>query len=596
VGWQFLKHALAVVLGANLLALSALAGASGGDSADRKELLSSDEILWLERHPSIRIALTPDYSPIEFFDSQGKHSGITADYFELIQQRLGFRFKAVHLTPEQWLQLDPETRGADVITASAETARRRQFWSFTSTYLTLPAYVITRVSAEDGLTLEKLAGLRVAVVSGWAVEEFIRSNHPNVIVESMPNAALALQKVSFGLVDAFVSELPVVEAWMEKEGVSNLKISAEAGYTYQLGISVRKDWPELLSILEKALATITPEERSQIVERWIHPHVPLERRREKMRRYLSWGAFGLAVLLVTAVVWNRLLAARVRAGTCELREVNATLEKRVAERTEELAVAKERAESADRLKSAFLATMSHELRTPLNSIIGFTGIMLQGLAGLLNPEQTKQLKMVQGSARHLLALINDVLDISKIEAGQLRIHPEPFELGPSLERVAAAVRPLADKKGLLLRVVSPATPVGMVSDRLRVEQVLLNLLNNAVKFTPQGEVALQAELVHDHVFPNNQVPQEVVRLQVTDTGIGIKEEDMAKLFQPFRQVDTGLARQHEGTGLGLAICRRLAEMLGGTIGVRSIWGIGTIFTFTVPLHRVNNHEARNPAN
>ena len=163
----------------------------------------------------------------------------------------------------------------------------------------------------------------------------------------------------------------------------------------------------------------------------------------------------------------------------------------MARRTAELAVAKERAESADRLKSAFLATMSHELRTPLNSIIGFTGIMLQGLAGPLNAEQTKQLGMVQSSARHLLALINDVLDISKIEAGQLEIRAEQFDLRSSLEKVAALVKPLAEKKGLALRVVLSPDVGQAVSDRLRVEQVLLNLLNNAVKFTERGEVTLE---------------------------------------------------------------------------------------------------------
>jgi PAS domain S-box-containing protein len=154
--------------------------------------------------------------------------------------------------------------------------------------------------------------------------------------------------------------------------------------------------------------------------------------------------------------------------------------------TAELAAAKERAEAADRLKSAFLATMSHELRTPLNSIIGFTGIILQGLAGPLNPEQAKQLEMVRGSARHLLALINDVLDVSKIEAGQLEVYHEPFDLGASIVHVTNTVRPLAAKKGLALNVeVSPA--VGQViSDKRRVEQVLLNLLSNAVKFTEHG--------------------------------------------------------------------------------------------------------------
>lgn len=266
----------------------------------------------------------------------------------------------------------------------------------------------------------------------------------------------------------------------------------------------------------------------------------------------------------------------------KIREWNATLERRVQERTAELAVAKDRAESADRLKSAFLATMSHELRTPLNSIIGFTGILLQGLAGPLNGEQSKQLGMVQGSARHLLALINDVLDISKIEAGQLEIRPEPFELSQSVEKVIALVRPLAEKKSLQLRAELPADLGIIVSDRVRVEQVLLNLLNNAVKFTDAGEVVLVAERRETEAPPGSSLRPPVAVLQVRDTGIGIQAEDMAKLFQPFRQIDVGLTRQHEGTGLGLAICRRLAGMLGGEITARSVFGQGSTFAFHIP--------------
>lgn len=250
---------------------------------------------------------------------------------------------------------------------------------------------------------------------------------------------------------------------------------------------------------------------------------------------------------------------------------------------EALLEAKLRAEAADRFKSAFLATMSHELRTPLNSIIGFTGIILQGLAGPLNAEQDKQLGMVRDSARHLLALINDVLDISKIEAGELAVGCERFDLARSIEKVLAIVRPLADKKGLAL-IVKVAPDVGpMVSDARRVEQVLLNLLGNAIKFSEAGSVTLQAETVNDFQSDARQAPTAGVRLSVADTGIGIKPEDMSLLFTPFRQIDSALSRKHDGTGLGLAICRRLTTLMGGRIEAHSQLGQGSVFTVTLPL-------------
>ncbi len=230
------------------------------------------------------------------------------------------------------------------------------------------------------------------------------------------------------------------------------------------------------------------------------------------------------------------------------------------------------AQEADRLKSTFLATMSHELRTPLNSIIGFTSVMLQGLAGPLNPEQTKQLGMVKTSARHLLALINDVLDISKIEAGQLEIASEPFDMRQVIEKVVQTVTPLAEKKGLAL-VAEVALEVGqIVSDRRRVEQILLNLINNAIKFTEQGQVRIESRMCDGWLVTN-----------VTDTGIGIKPEDIARLFEPFQQIEHRLGRLREGTGLGLSICKRLVEMLGGKITVESEWGVGSTFTFTLPV-------------
>jgi PAS domain S-box-containing protein len=265
-----------------------------------------------------------------------------------------------------------------------------------------------------------------------------------------------------------------------------------------------------------------------------------------------------------------------------MRELNESLEKKVAERTLELQAAVSRAEASDQIKSAFLATMSHELRTPLNSIIGFTGTVLQGLAGPLNDEQKKQLGMVRGSARHLLDLINDVLDLSKIEAGQLEVRAESFDLPALIARAAASVKPQANKKGLEL-VARVAPDLGsMVSDRRRVEQILLNLLNNAIKFTDKGTVTLGVEMIDGGPPKGGRPSGKAVRITVRDTGMGIKAEDAARLFQPFSQIDIGLARSHEGTGLGLAICRRLADLLGGEIFVASEWTKGSEFTVILP--------------
>lgn len=278
----------------------------------------------------------------------------------------------------------------------------------------------------------------------------------------------------------------------------------------------------------------------------------------------------LAVTSVTTLLVSVLTTERRQAET-ELREHQAGLEAVVLERTAELANARDRAETADQLKSAFLATMSHELRTPLNSIIGFTGILQQGLVGPVNEEQAKQLGMVRNSANHLLALISDVLDISKIESGQLTVICEQFDIRNSIRKVALSIRPLSEKKGLEL-VEEIDNDVGpMISDVRRVEQILLNLLSNAVKFTEKGTVRISCRR-----------DGEAINICVSDTGIGIKQEDMATIFKPFRQIDTGLNRKFEGSGLGLSICWKLVEMLGGRIVVESRPGMGSSFRFTLP--------------
>jgi PAS domain S-box-containing protein len=303
-------------------------------------------------------------------------------------------------------------------------------------------------------------------------------------------------------------------------------------------------------------------------------------RRNGERVWIAWtnkvvldGRGGIAEILSvgTDITERKRAEEQIRQLHEDLRRHAAELERRVAERTAELAVARDRAEVADRLKSAFLATMSHELRTPLNSIIGFTGIILQGLAGPLTPEQNRQLEMVRGSARHLLALINDVLDISKIEAGQMEVSREAFDLCSSIEKAVRSVRLLAEKKGLALHVELAPEIGAWTSDQRRIEQIMINFLNNAIKFTEHGQVTLSAEIARG-----------ALRISVADTGIGIKPDDVQQLFQPFRQIDSGLTRGYEGTGLGLAICRRLAELLGGDIHVDSEWGKGSTFSISLP--------------
>jgi PAS domain S-box-containing protein len=237
----------------------------------------------------------------------------------------------------------------------------------------------------------------------------------------------------------------------------------------------------------------------------------------------------------------------------------------------ELRRAKEDAEQANRAKSKFLSGMNHELRTPLNAILGFTGTLLMGLPGPLNDEQTTQLRMVQRGGRHLLSLINDLLDLARIESGKMKLHPEPIDCPELLEEVAGGLRPLAEQKGLGLEVLCCADPVQLTCDRRAVSQILINLTNNAIKFTDNGGIRLE---LNQRLDGN----RSVTSFAVTDTGRGIAPQDHNRLFAEFEQITDPDAPVEEGTGLGLHICQALATSLDASITFESELGQGSVFT------------------
>lgn len=245
---------------------------------------------------------------------------------------------------------------------------------------------------------------------------------------------------------------------------------------------------------------------------------------------------------------------------------------KLLEKNTELKIAKERAELSDRLKTTFLLNMSHELRTPLNSVIGFSGILMQQLPGPLNEEQKKQVKMIQCSGRHLLSLINDILDISKIEAGEIKPDFENFNIQNIIEEVIKMISPFAAMKGLPIHFINTPGMGEIKSDRKRVHQILLNLVNNAVKFTEKGSIDINC--IRDNGY---------FRVEVSDTGIGIKAEDIDLLFNPFVQLENNLIRKFNGSGLGLSISKKLIEMLNGNISVESEYGKGSKFIISIPM-------------
>ena len=236
----------------------------------------------------------------------------------------------------------------------------------------------------------------------------------------------------------------------------------------------------------------------------------------------------------------------------------------------------------DRLKSEFLTSMSHELRTPLNSIIGFADVLLQGIDGDLNDMALNDIRLIHNSGQHLLALINDILDLSKIEAGKMELVCEPINVTTAIKDVLAASSSLVKNKPVEILVdVEPSLPP-INADRLRFNQILLNLVSNAAKFTEKGSITLKAEM-------QESVPDKMF-ISVIDTGIGIPAEKIDAVFDRFRQADSSITRHYGGTGLGLAICKQLIEMHGGEIWLESEVDVGSTFHFTIPLAQLTTED------
>jgi signal transduction histidine kinase/CheY-like chemotaxis protein len=265
----------------------------------------------------------------------------------------------------------------------------------------------------------------------------------------------------------------------------------------------------------------------------------------------------------------------------EAREAQQRVCDELEEKTEELEQANIQLKRFDELKSTFLANMSHELRTPLNSILGYTDLILDRVDGEITDEQEKSLTKVQKNAKHVLTLINDVLDISRIESGRMELDLKPVNIKDLIGETVSALDPLIHKKGLALETAFDEGLPLVHADPDKVRQVVTNLVDNAIKFTSEGRVTVQAKA--SEIGRGEGGPPRFVEVCISDTGKGIRKRDLNRLFDKFRTLDTLAATQYKGAGLGLSICKGLVEMQGGTIWVKSTYRQGTTFCFTLPV-------------
>ena len=835
--------------------------------------LNQAELDWLAANPIVKVAVSPDYAPISFINDDGQHIGMSADYLKLVQQQINaqvpqFQFQIVVPTPAERLTNVPLNKHVDMVLDFVQTPEREQYWYFSKTYIELPLHLIVHKNQQLKADLASYKNAKIAVVRHYAAVELIAKAYPSLQLVMVDTNQEGLKKVTFGDVDAFVSDLPVASYWANQAGLVQLKNAGKLPYSYKISFASSRQVPALKTILEKTLANISTAKQTKILDRWMlgtfvskplvsdfvgellfasaivltialgwlikrvvnqrarqntqekalalltqnqlrksqkiediyqeiaqlaaetlqverasiwlfndaktqlacqtlylkslqsfTSHEPLEfrhlpayfnelttnrviavadtsqdpvavefthgyiqankvtafldgtirvsgetvgviclehtngkrrwtldeqsfvgsladlcrisletcRRRDaeqkvlKLNQHLEQEVVARALLLrETEKRYNYVLehapipililkkngeiieanheaeaaygapsgamvgknfiqtvvapesrktaivmAARTLNGD-SFRNVELTLQNANGEKVQyicsigmvtdaedveqgqmvaiaqnisqqklleySLTKSREAAESADRIKSMFVASMSHELRTPLNSIIGFLGVVLQGMSGELNTKQKDQLGRAYHSSKHLLSLITDVIDISKIEAGYLQVQVEKFALADLLAEVQHAVQHLAEEKDIQLRIECEPQ-IKLETDRKRLYQVVLNVVSNGLKYSEQGIVKVVAS-----------AKGKQLTIIVKDTGIGISELDLANMFKPFVRLDSHLKIKTLGTGLGLYLTRKLlVQLLGGDVSVTSQLGHGSTFTINIPI-------------
>lgn len=519
---------------------------------DTSVLLTDDEKRWLIEHSEVTYTSDPEYPPIEFIDGKGNHNGMAKDFITLLGKKLGLRFNL--MAAKTWAEVLEmgQNRSIDMWSGAAPTPQRLEYMNFTKPYIKLPAVIIVKTEDKGLQTLDTMDRKKIAITAGYAVHDYLLNNYPELNIEEVPNVLTGLRMVSLGLVDAMIENIAVANFFMAQDGITNLRVGGKSGFAYNLAFASRNDLPILSSILEKGLARITHEEIQDIYKKWMPQE---EETWVTVKNLLIWVLASLLIFAVgSTAIWSL------------------SLNKEIKKRTLELIGAKEEAEAANRAKSEFLSGMSHELRTPLNAVLGYTDLLRGMFFGPLNEKQLSYVTQIDESGKHLLALITDLLDMTKIEAGKMHLQLESFPPQDLFDATLLLMKPKIQEKQFEIKsTVDPALET-MTGDLRRCKQIMLNLLSNAVKYTPEkGRIEVMATKQNDHV-----------QISVSDTGIGISKEDQVKIFSEFEQVNRVRDEALGGTGIGLALTRRLVELHGGEIGVESDSN-GTTFWFTLPL-------------
>lgn len=525
-------------------------------------VLNKSDKQWLKQHPNITVAILTYMPPYSFIDDEGKVVGIFVDFLSIIESKLNYSFIKIYEPNLPKLYSDFSKGELDVVINVQKTEERQKYLNFTPYIVSYPHVIVVKNSNENIFSINDLYDKRVSVVDGYAVQEFLMKNYPKLNLIPEVDYESSLRALAVGQVDAFICQQSVALWYIEKEGISNLKILSEIGYKNELSIGTRKDIEHLNDILAKAVNSISENEKQKTYDTWIkHVTYPFY---AKAKFWIIISIVILGILFLIGLF-------------------NFELQKKVKKRTIELFHAKVHAEESDRLKSAFLANMSHEIRTPMNGILGFANLLKK--PNLTGKEHQEYIDIIERSGARMLSIINDIICISKVESGQMEINISESNINDQIEYIYSFFKSEVEGKRmkLLFNNSLPSKEALINTDREKVYAILMNLVKNAIKYSDKGTIEFGYS-VAETLNANS-----MLRFYVKDTGIGIPKEKQKVIFDRFVQADNSDNRAFQGAGLGLSISKAYVEMLGGKIWVESEVGQGSIFYFTIP-YNANNKE------
>lgn len=537
-----------------------------GDFSDFRVHLTIAERTWINNSGVINLAISEDLAPYAFFNSNGRLNGIASDLLGIIRRKTDLHLNIIRVRSlsEASALLASGKASIGILTEANGSSLP---YLHTRSLAVAPYLFVMRQNHQAPLEPQSTAV--VAVAKGYLQSAMLARQYPHVRIENTETMGEAFKLVREGRADFVLAPANVARYYLSYKYESSLKIGGILNIEdAKIVFAAPGDQPELISIFNKAMIEIPPRKNLQIIGRWRANSATDEKYWEGIDSYI-WRSFEVlgALLLVTSlliVVQRRRIAAKRR----DLEQRQLLLD--------ELQTAKESAEKASRSKSVFLATMSHEIRTPLNAIIGMLELVLirKDNAEL----NTQSLHIAYESSTHLLALIGDILDISRIESGKLTLSPEPARIKDLLETTTNVFSGLARQKRLQLRLdVDPLATELVWVDALKVKQIISNLMSNAIKFTEQGGVN-----IHCEVTPANDTSLHVL-ISVSDTGVGIPATQIDQIFKPFFVTTDAIGDHNAGAGLGLAICKELSTFMGGRLEAESDPKFGTRMTFSIVL-------------